>query len=209
MKKILLFLLDGYADWEAGFASAKLNKQNLGYTVCTASLTKSTVISQGNFSTNILYLLDTYQDFQNLAAFLLIGGTGWANQHLIRGYNPALYDATSSRKIVAFIDRCLTFQDILVAAICDGATFMADNGYLNEIAHTGNSLSHLKEKAPFYTGECLFQEKQSVASKRIITANGTAPLEFTRDILIMLNMLDTKEEVKEWFALYKCGSFKQ
>lgn len=207
MKHILLFLLDGYADWESGFASAKLNKPDLGYKVHTISLTQS-VTSQGNFSTNIEYLLDTFQDFQNLAALLLIGGTGWGNQHLIKGYSPTLYDTASSQKITTFIDRCLTCQNVLVAAICDGTTFLADNRYLDKIAHTGNSLAHLKGKAPAYQGECLFQEKQAVASDRIITANGTAPLEFTREILIALNMLGTKEKADAWFTLYKHGSFE-
>ena len=118
--------------------------------------------------------------------------------------------------IIVLYNNNYTFQElipylenkILVGAICDGATFMADNGYLDNISHTGNSLSHLKEKAPKYNGEWLFKEKQAIYDNNIITANGTAPLEFVREILLALNMLGGKNKVDEWYNLYKQGTFQ-
>lgn len=208
MKEILCFLLDGYADWESGYVCAKLNKPELCYIIHTISIDKKKILSQGNLSTNINYTLDTYHNFSDLACFILIGGTGWRDQHLIRGYHLEEYDKINSRKITALIDLCLS-SGILVAAICDGATFMADNGYLNNIPHTGNSLSYLKEKAPFYMGEQYFQEQQAVSSKYIITANGTAPLEFVRDILIALNILGGEQKARKWFQLFKNGYYHQ
>lgn len=207
MKKILLFLLDGYADWESGFVSAKLNKPELGYVVQTISFDSSIVLSQGNFSTNIDHSIDLFQDFDNLAALILIGGTGWGNKHLIEGYNLALYDEDSSKRITKFMDCCLASPNTFVAAICDGATFMADNGYLDNVVHTGNSLMHLKDKAPAYKGENLFEERQAVSAQQFITANGTAPLEFTREILISLNMLGSEKKANEWYETYKKGFF--
>lgn len=204
-KIVLFFLLDGYADWETGYASAKLH--NLGYTVRTISLKLPPVKSQGEFQTSIDYSLDTFHDYQNLAALLLIGGTGWGDRHLIKGYDRNLYDENASKGIKEFIDHSLSISNVIVAAICDGATFMADNGYLNKIPHTGNSLAHLREKAPEYEGKNFFKEKQAVSSGRIITANGTAPLEFSREILISLNELGSKESVYEWYMFNKKGSF--
>lgn len=204
-KIILFFLLDGYADWETGYASAKLH--NLGYNVYTISLKLPSVRSQGNFLTSVDYSLDTFHDYQNLASLLLIGGTGWGNQHLIKGYDKNSYDEDTSKSIKRFIDYSLSVPNVVVAAICDGATFMADNGYLDKIPHTGNSLAHLSEKALKYEGEDLFQEKQAVYSGRIITANGTAPLEFSREILIALNELGSKKNINEWYMLNKRGSF--
>lgn len=207
MKQILLFLLDGYADWESGFISAKLNKSELGFCVNTISLEKTTIISQGNFSTNIDYSLDTYNKFENLAAFILIGGTGWGNQNLISGYNISKYNKNASQKIKNFIGKCQN-QNILVAGICDGATFLADNSFLDNTPHTGNSLSYIREKAPEYKGETFFEEKQSVIGENIITANGTAPLEFVRDILIKLNILEYNEAI-DWFNLFKKGFYNE
>ncbi|WP_196590421.1 DJ-1/PfpI family protein [Pectinatus frisingensis] len=207
MNNILFFILDGYADWESGFASAKLNKPDEGYAVHTISVSKAPVISQGNFFTNIDYSIDTFEDFGSCAALLLIGGTGWGTEHLIKGYDLSLYNSSISKKITTFINYFLE-NKILVGAICDGATFMADNGYLDNISHTGNSLSHLKEKAPKYNGEWLFKEKQAIYDNNIITANGTAPLEFVREILLALNMLGGKNKVDEWYNLYKQGTFQ-
>lgn len=204
-KTVLFFLLDGYADWESGYASAKLH--NLGYTVRTISLKLQPVNSQGNFLTSIDDSLDTFHDYQNLAALLFIGGTGWGDQHLIKGYDRTLYDENASKAIKEFIGYSLSIPNVLVAAICDGATFMADNGYLNKIPHTGNSLAHLCEKAPGYVGKDFFQEKQAVSSGRIITANGTAPLEFLREILISLNELGSKENVNRWYMFNKKGKY--
>lgn len=155
MKNILAFLLEGYADWETGYSCAKLNKPGLGYRVQTVSTGASPVISSGNFSTNVDYALDSYQDFENLAALLLIGGTGWGDEALIRGYHPDRYDLGTAKKINDFVNKCLS-NNILVAGICDGATFLADNGHLNAVPHTGNTCGYLKEKAPSYTGESLF-----------------------------------------------------
>jgi putative intracellular protease/amidase len=201
----LFFLLDGYADWETGYVSAKLH--NLGYMVRTISLTLSAVRSQGNFLTSIDDSLDTFQDYQNLAVLLLIGGTGWGDQHLIKGYGRERYDAHGSKRIKACIDHSISIPSVVVAAICDGATFMADNGYLDTIPHTGNSLEHLREKAPGYKGKEFFQEKQAVSSHSIITANGTAPLEFSREILISLHALGNKENIHKWYLSNKKGSF--
>lgn len=152
------------------------------------------------------YSLDTYHDSSHLSAFILIGGTGWGNKNLIRGYHLDQYDSATSERINGFIRKCQS-SEILVAAICDGATFLADNGYLDHIAHTGNTVEHLKEKAPYYKGEEFFKEQQAVTCGNIITANGTAVLEFTREILIQLNMLENKEKAIEWFNLYKKGYF--
>lgn len=149
MKLVLLFLLDGYADWEAGFTSAKLNKPDLGYCVRTISIEKKAIISQGNFSTNIDYSLDSFCAYDKLAAFLLIGGTGWESERLIRSSSLNLYDVYTSTRIAGLVDKCLSLG-IPVAAICDGATFLADKGYLDDKVHTGNMLTYLKEKAPFY-----------------------------------------------------------
>ncbi|WP_196592917.1 DJ-1/PfpI family protein [Pectinatus sottacetonis] len=206
MKKILLFLLEGYADWESEYASAKLNKAELGYCVQTISLNDSPVISQGNISTNIDYSLDSFHDFSTLSAFILIGGIGWGNRNLIRGYNLGRYDSDMSNKINDFINKCLS-SDILVAAICDGVTFLADNGYLDSIVHTGNTVEYLQEKAPLYKGTGYFKEKQAVTDHNIITANGTAALEFVREILIKMNMLENEKQAIEWFDLYKKGYY--
>lgn len=206
MKQILLFLLDGYADYESCHLAVELNKSELGFKVNTISIEKESVISLGNFTTKINYLIDEYSDFENLAAFILIGGTDWKNRTLVKGYNPIKYDSESAQKIKYFIERCIK-KNILVGAICDATTFLADSGFLDNIPHTGNSLSYIKEKALDYKGEDFFVKKQSVIGGNVITANGTASLEFTRDVLLKLNALRSKDATIEWYNFFKKGFY--
>lgn len=62
---------------------------------------------------------------------------------------------------------------IPVGAICNAANFMAENGYLDNIKHSGNTLEYMKSQAPHYKGDNNFIEKQAVCDSGIITANGT------------------------------------
>ena len=79
-------------------------------------------------------------------------------------------------------------------------------GILNDIEHTSNNLAFLQERAgENYTGERNYVNQQSVRSGNYITANGTANLEFTRDVLIALEIMPV-EEAEEWYNFYKLGS---
>ena len=57
-----------------------------------------------------------------------------------------------------------------------------------------------------YTGETKYIAKQSVRDKNIITANGTAPLEFAKEILLALNVA-SEEKVLEWYNFHKLGYY--
>ncbi|WP_152657979.1 hypothetical protein [Oceanobacillus sp. CFH 90083] len=63
-----------------------------------------------------------------------------------------------------------------------------NKGYLDHIIHTGNSTAHLIEAAPDYKGKEHFIEKQAVSTEGFITANGTAAVEFSREILKYLDI---------------------
>lgn len=55
-----------------------------------------------------------------------------------------------------------------------------------------------------YTNEVGYQEKQSVSDKNIVTANGTGHLEFTRELLLLLEA-DTPEKIDAAYDYYKNG----
>lgn len=96
---------------------------------------------------------------------------------------------------------------IPVGAICNAANFMAENGYLDNIKHSGNTLEFMKSQAPHYKGEKHFIERQAVCDANIITSNGSGVLEFTREIL---SLLKAKPETKilEWYHLNKIGFYQ-
>lgn len=83
---------------------------------------------------------------------------------------------------------------------------MAENGYLNQIKHSGNTLEFMKAQAPHYKGEQYFVEEQAVCDFNVITANGSASLEFAKEILLLLKV-KAETAVLEWYNLHKLGYY--
>ena len=90
----------------------------------------------------------------------------------------------------------------------DAANFMAENGYLYNIRHSGNTLEYMKSQAPHYKGDSNFIEKQAVCDSGIITANGTVSLEFAREIMLCLNVKSI-EKIDEWYKFNKLGFYQK
>ena len=57
-----------------------------------------------------------------------------------------------------------------------------------------------------YTGETKYIAKQAVRDKNIITANGTAPMEFAKEILLALNVA-SKDKILDWYNFHKLGLY--
>ena len=49
MKQILVFIFDGYADWEPAYVCAQLNAPATGYAVKTIGLDRAPKVSMGGF----------------------------------------------------------------------------------------------------------------------------------------------------------------
>lgn len=49
MKQILVFIFDGYADWEPAYVCAQLNAPGTGYAVKTIGLDRAPKVSMGGF----------------------------------------------------------------------------------------------------------------------------------------------------------------
>lgn len=192
-KTVLLFLLSNYADWELGYVAAELNSDDDSnpYCVKTVGLTNDPVHSMGGLRVLPDYSLETVPE--EYEALILIGGTGWRDSNSI--------------EIVPFVKATLE-KHKLVAGICDGSVFLAKHGFLNHVKHTSNSLEDLKEYASKeYTNAQEFLNDPAVADGTIITANGTAPLEFARLIFIKLH-LDSEEVITKWYNYNKLGEIE-
>jgi len=193
MKKVLVFITDGFADWEASYVTAELNKPGTGFQVQTIAIDNNPKVSMGGLTVLPDYSL---QDFSSKLEFVMLiipGGTRWREKknHQVK-------------KLVSF---CFE-HNIPVAAICDATTFLGNYGFLDQNKHTGNSLPYLKEGAPNYRGDENYIEAQSVSDGCLITANGSGALEFSRDILEKLDVLKGKE-LEEWYDLFKIGFIKR
>lgn len=188
-KEVLVFIFDGYADWESAYVCTELNAPETEYTVKTFSLDKQAKVSMAGFKVLPDYSVEDFP--KQFSLLLLTGGYAWMQQ---------LNDA------VLPVVKYAVARNIPVAAICNAANFMAQQGYLDQIAHSGNTVSFMQQQAPRYKGADRFLEKQAVSDKNIITANGSATLEFARDILLLLKAKPEAEIIK-WYKMHKDGYY--
>ncbi|TCO96262.1 putative intracellular protease/amidase [Bacteroides heparinolyticus] len=192
-KKVLFILLNEYTDWEGAFLSTALHVGvipggEIKYEVHTVAPTSDAVRSIGGVKT----LPD--HSFKNMpkdyAALVLIGGNRW--------------DSPEAKPVAPLVQEALDKSKI-VGAICNGASFLCSHGFLNDVKHTGNGLDQLKhwgrEK---YTNEAGYVEAQAVSDRNIVTANGVGHLEFTREMLLLLEA-NSPEQIDAWYDFYKNG----
>lgn len=189
-KEVLVFIFDGYADWECSYVCAELNSPETEYIVKTISLDKEPKTSMGGFRVLPDYGVGDFPvDF---AMLILSGGYAWMKQ--------------LNNAILPVVEHAIKKQ-IPVGAICNAPNFLAENGYLNEIKHSGNTLAFMKSQAPHYRGDQHFVEQQAVCDASVVTANGSAALEFAKEILLLLKV-KPEQEILEWYQLHKTGLYQ-
>ena len=192
MKKTILFvILQQYADWEAAYITSAITMLGQGqYDIKTVSLSKDYVWSIGGFRGLPDYdIASVPGDYD---ALILIGGMTWRNEN--------------ARQIKTLVEDCYQKGRIL-GGICDASAFLGTVGVLNDVMHTSNDLNDLKQWAgSVYKGETKYIAKQAVRDKTIITANGTAPMEFAKEILLALDVA-SEDKVSEWYDFHKLGYY--
>lgn len=193
MKEVIFVLLNGFADWEGAYVAVCLNQgvkpgNPIRYQVKTLSLTKDPVVSIGGFRVLPDY---TPEDLpEEYAGLVLIGGMSWFTSEAV--------------SLVPLVEKAVR-EKKLVAGICNASVFLGMHGFLNGVKHTSNTLAYLKQYAgEKYTGEVHYVCQQAVRDGNIVTANGTAALEFCREILYILQA-DTAEVIEESYGFYKNG----
>lgn len=192
MKKTILFvILQQYADWEAAYISSAITMLGQGqYDIKTVSLSKDYVQSIGGF--RILPDYDIKSVPNDYDAVVLIGGMTWRNEDVWQ--------------VKVLVEDCNQKGKIL-GGICDASAFLGTVGVLNDVIHTSNDLNDLKQWAgSIYTGEEKYVARQAVRDRNIITANGTAPMEFAKEILLALNVA-SEEKVVDWYNFHKLGLY--
>jgi len=187
-KAVHLFVFPGFADWEAAHAVAELRRHG-GYTVETVGRTMSAVESMGGIVVQPSRIL-TDIDPGNAAVFILPGGELW-EEHLP---DPELVDLLTH----------LDGNQTPIAAICAATIFVVANGLLRGRRHTSNGLAYLCKHAPGYREGSTYVDEPAVRDDRLITANGLADVEFAREIMAELEVLN-EEERNRWARLFRSG----
>lgn len=192
--EILYILLPDYAAHEVVYLSEAIAsdeyalKENPKYVNKAVAPTMDPVKSIGGFNTLPDYSFDTMPD--EYAALVLIGGFGWC---------------TPVADKVVDIVRGAIEKGRIVGAICNGASFMAKHGFLNVVKHTGNGHEQLKYwGGDNYTNPGGYINAQAVSDKNIVTANGSATLEFAKELLLLLEN-DTPDRIEMYYQFNKQG----
>lgn len=192
--EILYILLPNYAAHEVVYLSQAIAsdeyalKEKPKYVNKVVAPTMEPVKSIGGFRTLPDYSFETMPD--DYAALVLIGGFGWTTP-VAEQVEPIVRQAIEKRKVVG--------------AICNGASFMAKCGFLNTVKHTGNGLEQLKIwGSDNYINPEGYTHAQAVSDKNIVTANGSATLEFAKELLLLLEN-DVPERIEMYYQFYKQG----
>lgn len=195
--EILYILLPDYAAHEAVYLTQAIAsddfalKENPRYVNKVVAPTMEPIKSIGGFRTVPDYSFDTMPD--DYAALVLIGGFGW-NTPIADQVVPIVRNAIEKGKIVG--------------AICNGASFMAKHGLLNTVKHTGNGLEQMKLwGGDNYTNPEGYIHVQAVSDSNIVTGNGSATLEFAKELLLLLEN-DTPEHIEMYYQFNKQGLCK-
>jgi putative intracellular protease/amidase len=193
MKKsiVYVFIFDGYSDWEPSYAMAELNKSD-EYQLLTVAPDKKAIRSVGGL-TIIPDLSLNELDLSDAAMIILPGGTAWEEKKY--------------REIIPVLDDYIN-QEGKIAAICSATTLLADMGVFDTIKHTSNAKFYLQHYVPSYQGGNNYVDDPAVTDKKFITATGTAPVDFAREIFNTLRLMD-EAKIEEWFQLFKNGIWEK
>ena len=192
--EILYVLLPDFASHEMVYLMEAISsddtqlKANPKYVNKIVAPTMESVMAIGGFRVLPDYSFENMPE--DFAALVLIGGYGWLT--------PA------ADNVIPIVRKALD-NGRIVGAICNGASFMAKHGFLNGVKHTGNGIEQLRLwGAANYTNSEDYIHEQSVSDGNIVTSNGSGVLEFTKELLLLLEN-DTPERIEMYYQFNKQG----
>ncbi|MGG4494014.1 type 1 glutamine amidotransferase family protein [Brevibacillus reuszeri] len=191
-RKVYLYVFDTMADWEAGYLIAELNsgryfKKGLApLEVVAVGVNKNPVTTMGGVQILPLISVDECT-LERTDVLVLPGGNTW----LEAIHEPILKKASIS-----------LHEGIVVAAICGATLGLAKMGVLDARRHTSNDLEYMKMFSQHYRGDAYYEMEPAVTDGNLVTASGTAPLEFAMHVLKLLDVF-APETLDSWFNLYQ------
>ncbi|WP_433563637.1 type 1 glutamine amidotransferase family protein [Nocardia sp. CA-151230] len=189
MKTVHMAVYDTFSDWEVGHATAHINRELWHrepgtWQVKTVALGAEPITSMGGMRVLPDLILDDLKPADS--AMLILPGLE-NEQH---PETPAAF-ARKAREFLA--------AGVPVAAIC-GATFgLAQEGLLDGRRHTSNDAGYLAYSG--YSGGEHYVRAPAVTDGDLITATGTRPVDFAREIFARLGIYEP-HVLESWYQLY-------
>jgi putative intracellular protease/amidase len=179
---------DTYADWEAGFATAHINRPDWQrkpgrYVVRTVAASADPIRTSGGMRVLPDLTLDELSPAES--AMLILPGND-------------LFPTPAYQPFVAKAREFLE-ADVPVAAICGATGGLAMAGLLDNRAHTSNALEFLQSLG--YGGSAFYRDELAVTDGALITGKAQAPVEFAREILAKLEVYEPAV-LDSWYKLY-------
>lgn len=197
MKKVYLYVLNGMAECEIGYLLQAFSMESLlkngkkEFEINTVGFKKVPIITLGGLKITPDYSISEI-DFNNATALLLPGASTWENKE--------------NQQMLEKATECLN-RNILVGAICGATLALSNYGVLDKFKHTSNSLEYLKSFSKSYAGHSLYVCSNSVLDKNLVTANSAGSLEWTKNILMSLNVYSDKK-ITAFYNYYLTGNVK-
>ncbi|MBV9847294.1 MAG: glutamine amidotransferase [Kutzneria sp.] len=190
-KYVHLYVLDGLSDWEPGYILAELNsgryfaEPGASLPVRTVGATMAPIRTLGGIGiTPELTVAELAPDDSSL--LVLPGADTWL---------------TPEHCLVLDKAREFLAAGVPVAAICGATIALAEAGILDERPHTSNDPQALSALAPSYRGGEHYVGEPAVTDGDLITASGTAPVEFAREVFRRLGVF-SPATVNAWYGLH-------
>ncbi|MFE3226719.1 type 1 glutamine amidotransferase family protein [Nocardia sp. NPDC059228] len=189
LKTVHMALYDTFSDWEVGHATAHINRalwhrEPGTWQVKTVALGAGPITSMGGMRVLPDLVLDELKPADS--AMLILPGFE-TERH---SETPAAF-ARKAREFLA--------AGVPVAAIC-GATFgLAQEGLLDDRRHTSNDAGYLAYSG--YSGGEHYVQATAVTDGDLITATGTRPVDFAREIFARLGIYEP-HVLESWYRLY-------
>ncbi|WP_042276252.1 type 1 glutamine amidotransferase family protein [[Clostridium] dakarense] len=196
-RKVYMYIFDTMSDWEVGYLTAELNtgryfKKGLKpLKVTTVGIDKNSITTMGGLKVLPEITIDEC-NIESNDVLILPGGDTWTS---------------TVHEIVLEKTKEALIQGAVVAAICGATLGLAKKGLLDFRNHTSNNLEFLKMIIPSYSGEKYYKMEAVVSDQNLITASGIAPLEFTFEVLKVLEVFES-ESLNSWLNLYKTHDSK-
>lgn len=191
-RKVYMYVFDTMSDWEVGYLTAELNtgryfKKGLEpLKVITVGIDKNPIMTMGGLKV-IPDISIEECNIESKDVLILPGGDTWTS---------------SIHEIILEKAKEALIQGSIVAAICGATLGLAKKGILDFRNHTSNDLDFIKMVIPNYSGEKYYKMEAVVNDENLVTASGIAPLEFTFQVLKILQVFKS-ESLNSWLNLYK------
>jgi putative intracellular protease/amidase len=199
-----LAVYDTLADWQPGTVIAHLvghpwRQRTPGrFALRTVGPTRDPVVTTGGVRILPDLGLDEL-DPADSAMLILPGADAWVPLHDLRAAREPGGDEPDL--LAAFARAARTFVDagVPVAAIGGATAGLARVGLLDDRAHTSEMVAFVERSG--YAGAAHYREALAVTDGDVVTASGTAPVEFAREIFTRLALFDPPV-LDAWYRLY-------